>query len=115
MFLWSICKRTGLHCTDFTVSYLVQLLFGDLLSDRCVVLLEVQYKSQQATFSLVAHLLSQASLHIRRLRQRKKKKKKSISKRREFAATPQTKRDLDSIQNVSVAEDSPRSLRYRHC
>lgn len=79
MFLWSICKRTGLHCTDFTVSYLVQLLFGDLLSDRCVVLLEVQYKSQQATFSLVAHLLSQASLHIRRLRQRKKKKK-SISK-----------------------------------
>lgn len=55
------------------VTYLVQLLFRDLLSNRCVVLLQVQYKSQQATFSLVAHLLSQTTLHIRRLRDTEKK------------------------------------------
>lgn len=100
------CGRTGLHCTDGTVAYLVQLLFRDLLSDRCVVLLQVQNKSQQATFSLVAHLLRQTSLHIRRLRHTEKK--------RPGEAKPEVD-ETDSIQNLSGAEDSPRSLRYRHC
>lgn len=86
MLLWSTCRNTGLKRTDFTLPYLVQLLFGDLLSDRCVVLLEVQYKSQQATFSLVAHLLRQTSLHIRRLRQRKKKNSISEGEREQRGA-----------------------------
>lgn len=92
----------GLDCADVKVSYLVQLLFGNLLSDWCVVLLQVQNKSQQATFSLVAHLLSQTSLHVRRLRRTEKKQQ---------SEAPETKR----VQNVFVAEDSPGSLRYRHC
>lgn len=69
---WTGLEWTGLDWADVMVPYLVQLLLRDLLSDRCVVLLEVQNKSQQATFSLVAHLLSQTSLHIRRLRHREK-------------------------------------------
>lgn len=52
-------------------AHLVQPLLWDLLSDRGVVPLEVQNKSQQATLCLVAHLLSQSPLHIRWLIQGK--------------------------------------------
>ena len=46
---------------------LVELLLRDLLPHRRVVPLQVQHKAQKATLSLVAHLLGQATLYIRRL------------------------------------------------
>lgn len=42
--------------------HLIQLLFRHLAAHRLVVLLQVQHEAQQATLSLVAHLLGQGTL-----------------------------------------------------
>jgi len=47
--------------------YLVQALLRDLVPDPAVVLLQVQHETQEATFSLIAHLLSQTSFYVRGL------------------------------------------------
>lgn len=49
------------------ISYLVQFLLWDLLSDGGVVPLKVQHKPQQAALGFVAHLLGKTPLHVRRL------------------------------------------------
>lgn len=54
---------------------LVDLLLWDLFTDGCIVLLQVQHKAQQATFSLIPHLLRQATFHIRGLEERRRQKK----------------------------------------
>lgn len=55
---------------------LVELILWNLFTNRCIVSLQVQHKAQQATLSLIPHLLGQATFHIRRLEKIRREEKK---------------------------------------